>query len=472
MGVVYLARGRRARQVAIKVPRADLARDPAFRERFRREAQAASAVAARCTAGVLEIAADGKRPYIVTEYVDGPTLHAAVTADGPLVGSDLAAFAVGVAEALAALHTAGVTHRDLTPGNVVLGRWGPKVIDFGIARADDASTLTQTGIRIGTPAWMAPEQARGQRVTSAADTFSWGTLVAFAGTGRHPFGGGRTDAVIYRIVHEQPDLLGLEPTLTPLVERALAKDPSARPAPAELLAAITPIEAALERASAGAATAAPESIATVPSTATRVLTAPPTESRRRVPSTPSPSWVSSRRRRWPRALALTALVLVAGSALGAGIAFFLDRDDDPGAAPGPGAASTAPSTTTTTTTTTTEPPRSLTAYCASVETYYARLDEFDAQFNVFPFPFPLFPPDDEEFEAALVEFASENRQLFADLRDQAPLEIADDVAVVTDAYATAAEGDVDAIDTAGFVEAESRMLDFDETECGIDRGFF
>ncbi|MGH9049071.1 MAG: serine/threonine-protein kinase, partial [Acidimicrobiia bacterium] len=294
MGVVYLARRRRAQRVAIKIPRVDLARDPEFRERFRREAEAASAVAARCTARVLEVHSEGARPYIVTEYVDGPTLHAAVTAEGPLTGPDLVAFAVGVAEAMVAMHAAGVTHRDLTPGNVILGRWGPKVIDFGIARADDAATLTQTGMRIGTPAWMAPEQARGDRVGPAADTFSWGTLVAYAGLGRHPFGNGRVDAVLYRIVHESPDLVGLEPALAPLVERALDKNPAGRPAPGDLLDALTPIEARHDAAVASAAT--------VPASATRVMTAPPAPPRsspRRVPSTP-PVAIAPRPRPRPR----------------------------------------------------------------------------------------------------------------------------------------------------------------------------
>ncbi|HEX6312422.1 MAG TPA: serine/threonine-protein kinase, partial [Acidimicrobiia bacterium] len=412
MGVVYLGRGRRARRVAIKVPRADLARDPAFRERFRREAAAASAVAARCTARVLEVQPDGKRPYIVTEYVEGPTLHAAVTGDGPLSGADLAAFAVGVAEAMAAMHAAGVTHRDLTPGNVILGRWGPRVIDFGIAHADDASTLTQTGMRVGTPAWMAPEQARGERVTSAADTFSWGTLVAYAGTGRHPFGAGRADAVIYRIVHEPPDLEGLEPALAPLVERALDKRPAARPAPGELIDALTALEAAMN---AGVA-----AMATVPVAATRVMTAPPTapalpprtgSQPRRVPSTPPLSGRPLRqRRRWLRAAAIAGFVLLLGTALGAGVAVLLDRANgsDPQAAP----SGTDPDRTTDSTTTTTAPPRSLAAYCLRADDYYQRLDEFNAQFDSFPLPFPLFPPDDEEYRAALVDFAAENADLF------------------------------------------------------------
>ena len=457
MGVVYLARARRTQRVAIKIPRADLARDPEFRERFRREAEAASAVAARCTARVLEIHSEGARPYIVTEYVEGPTLHGAVTAEGPLTGPDLVAFAVGVAEAMVAMHAAGVTHRDLTPGNVILGRWGPKVIDFGIARADDAATLTQTGMRIGTPAWMAPEQARGERVGPAADTFSWGTLVAYAGTGRHPFGNGRAEAVLYRVVHESPDLAGLEPAVAPLVERALDKDPTRRPAPGDLLDALTPIEAGYDAVVASAAT--------LPAPATRVMTTPPPPrppvTARRVPSTPPP--VGPRpRRRWGRALGLALLVMILGGGLGTGIALLLDRDDpddNVGAAP----PDTEPVSTTTDPPTTTTMP-SLDAYCLSAQEYYDRFDEFESDVGFFP--------TDEEYEEAFVEFAGDNLDLFAELRDNAPPDIADDVSSMTVAFAQAARGDFSAVETDEFLDAEDRVIDFDEQECGVDRGLF
>ena len=459
MGVVYLARSRRTARVAIKVPRADLARDPEFRERFRREAGAASSVVARCTARVLEVHSEGARPYIVTEYVEGPTLHAAVTADGPLTGPDLVAFATGVAEAMAAMHAAGVTHRDLTPGNVILGRWGPKVIDFGIAHADDASTLTQTGVRIGTPAWMAPEQARGERVGPAADTFSWGTLVAYAGTGRHPFGNGRADAVLYRVVHESPDLAGLELALAPLVERALDKNPAARPVPADLLDVLTPIEAGFDAAGASAAT--------LPAPVTRVMTAPPAPPRppvtsRRVPSTPPPPIAPRRRRRWVRALGLALLVVFVGVGLGAGIALLLDRNDpDDGVAAAPPDTRPAPTTTDPPTTTTVP---SLDVYCLSAQDYYDGFDAFEDELSFFP--------TDEEYEEGFIEFANDNLDLFAELRDTAPPEIADDIAVMTDGFEQAAAGDFSAVETDEFLDAEDRVITFDEQECGVDRGLF
>ncbi|MBA2326904.1 MAG: serine/threonine protein kinase [Actinobacteria bacterium] len=437
MGVVYLARGRRGLRVAIKVPRSDLARDPEFRERFCREAEAASAVTARCTARVLEVRADGKRPYIVTEYVDGPTLQDAVAADGPIAGPRLLAFATGVAEAMAAMHAAGVTHRDLTPGNVILGRWGPKVIDFGIARSDGASTLTQTGMRIGTPAWMAPEQARGDRVGPAVDTFAWGTLVAYAGTGRHPFGNGRVDAVLYRVVHEAPDLAGLEPALAPLVSRALDKEPGYRPPPAALLDALTPMGA------------------TRPETATRVMPA----SRAPVPRAPFPIRGG---RRWLRTLALLLLIAIAGFGLGGGLIYLLNRDDQNAPAltpPDPG-----PETTTTVAPTTTVSPRSVTAYCAGATEFFDRFEEFESEFGIFS--------SQEEYDEAFVEFAAENLGLLRSMAETAPEEIAADVAVVVGAYEQAAEGDLSGFDSFEVDDAQDNVTDFEDDECGIDHGLF
>jgi predicted Ser/Thr protein kinase len=439
MGVVYLARGRRGRRVAVKVPRADLARNAEFRERFRREAEAASAITAGCTARVLEVRADGGRPYIVTEYVEGPTLQAAVAADGPLVGAHLVAFAAGVAEAMAAMHAAGVTHRDLTPGNVILGRLGPKVIDFGIARADDDATLTQTGMRIGTPAWMAPEQARGDRVGPAVDTFAWGTLVAYAGTGRHPFGNGRVDAVLYRVVHEAPDLAGLEPALSPLVARALAKDPGFRPAPADLLDRLAPL--------------AP----TRSETATRVLPAS------RAPV--SPARAPRRRfRRWLRASALLLLIAVTGFGLGAGLTFLLDHDAEQGRALAPPDPDLDPDTTTTLAPTTTTSPRSVTAYCANATEFFDRVAEFEREFDIFT--------TQDEYDQAFVRFAAENLGLLRTMADTAPDEIADDVVVVVGAYEQAAQGDLSGFDSFEVDEAQDRTTDFEEDQCGIDHGLF
>ena len=232
MGVVFLGRERRGgRLAAVKAIRPELAGDPAFAARFHREVEAARRVDSPQVARVLDADPGAARPWLATEYVDGATLADAVAATGPLTGRRLAAFAAGVAQALTAIHAAGVVHRDLKATNVLLPRSpGPevKVIDFGIARAADA-TMTRSGLRLGTPSWMAPEQLRDQPAGPPADAFAWGLLVAFAASGRHPFGGGPADAVAYRILHDRPDLDGVPEPLRPLVGDALARDPAARP---------------------------------------------------------------------------------------------------------------------------------------------------------------------------------------------------------------------------------------------------
>jgi hypothetical protein len=171
----------------------------------------------------------------VTEYVPGGNLSDFVAANGPLPGDQAVSLAVGLAEALVAMSSVGVIHRDLKPSNVLMGTSGPKVVDFGIVHAADGTALTQTGLMVGSPSWMAPEQATGQSGSVATDVFSWGATVAFASTGRSPFGEGRPDAVLYRVVHEPPDLEGLEPRLEPLVRQALEKEPARRPTPDDLL---------------------------------------------------------------------------------------------------------------------------------------------------------------------------------------------------------------------------------------------
>lgn len=235
MGVVYLGEAPGRRPVAIKVVRSEYADDPAFRMRFRREVETASQVTGACTVRVLDADVDSPRPYLVTEYVPGPTLSAYVEEHGPLRGSQLTALALALAEALAAIHRAGVVHRDLKPSNVLLTPEGPRVIDFGIARAADATAITRTGGRVGTPAWMAPEQVGGGTVGSPADVFGWGALVTFASTGRPPFAGETSEAVQHRLVNEDPDLEGLHEPLRRVVARALAKRPADRPTPIQLL---------------------------------------------------------------------------------------------------------------------------------------------------------------------------------------------------------------------------------------------
>ncbi|SEH03828.1 Serine/threonine protein kinase [Nonomuraea solani] len=232
MGVVYLAETRARTPVAIKVIHRHLAADPAFRRRFRREVMTMRRVARFSTAAVIEADLDGDVAYVVTEYVPGPTLFSAVSRRGPMSGSELDGLAMSTAVALRAIHAAGVVHRDLKPGNVLLSPVGPKVIDFGLAFTADSTTLSVTGM--GTPAYMAPEQVRGM-VSAASDVFAWGGVMVFAAGGRPPFGSGGGHDVLYRVVHEDPVLPAFDGVLAELVGRALSKDPAARPTAAELV---------------------------------------------------------------------------------------------------------------------------------------------------------------------------------------------------------------------------------------------
>ncbi|MFF4294100.1 serine/threonine protein kinase [Streptomyces vinaceus] len=238
MGVVYLAQGSDGRLVALKRLREELASDPEFRARFRREAATLLRVQGTCTARVLAVEAEASTPFLVMEYVQGPTLAEHMGEHGPLGGEMARVFAVGLAEALVAFHRAGVVHRDLKPGNVLLSDHGPKVIDFGIAQAADATALTRAGVTVGTVGYMAPEQVRGQ-AGPPADVFAWALTVAYAATGRHPFGTGPTDAVLYRVLHEEPDLDGVPPRLKALLSAALDRSPERRPAAGQLLAELT-----------------------------------------------------------------------------------------------------------------------------------------------------------------------------------------------------------------------------------------
>ncbi|MBB6475308.1 serine/threonine-protein kinase [Sphaerisporangium rubeum] len=236
MGTVYLGLDDTGQRVAIKVINPEYSRHDLFRDRFRREAEAARRVRRFCTAAVLDADLDGDQLYVVTEYVDGPDLEHAVRTGGPLRGSSLDALAVGVATALTAIHGAGIVHRDLKPSNVLLSPVGPRVIDFGIARAmDTLSALTGTGQLVGTPRYMAPETLRGEPVSPACDVFSWGCLVAFAATGRPPFTAEALPAIVYQILNADPVLSGLDPSLHALITATLAKDPSRRPTSQQIL---------------------------------------------------------------------------------------------------------------------------------------------------------------------------------------------------------------------------------------------
>jgi len=238
MGVVYLAEAGDGQPVAVKVLRPELADNPEFRTRFGREVTTLTRVQGVCTVRVIEADTQAPKPFLVTEYADGPSLAEYVHAHGPLDPGMLYGLATGLAEALAAIHAAGIVHRDLKPSNVLLTARGPKVIDFGIAQALDTTSLTRTGITVGSAGFMAPEQITG-RAGTAADVFTWAVTVAFAAAGQAPFGTGASDAIMYRIMHAAPDISAVPPDLRPLVEAALAKDPQARPAAAQLLAQLT-----------------------------------------------------------------------------------------------------------------------------------------------------------------------------------------------------------------------------------------
>jgi eukaryotic-like serine/threonine-protein kinase len=222
--------------VAVKVIRGDLAEDPEFLARFRREIAVARKVSGLFTAPVIDADLDDPVPWLATAYVPGPSLADAVSQHGPLPAGSVLALAKGLAEGLKAIHAAGVVHRDLKPANVLLAEDGPRVIDFGISRAVESSALTHTGLVVGSPGFMSPEQAEGRLVGPPSDIFSLGAVLAFAATGQGPFGAGSTPALVYRVVHSLPNLEYLPGEVRPLVERCLAKDPAQRPTAAQLLA--------------------------------------------------------------------------------------------------------------------------------------------------------------------------------------------------------------------------------------------
>jgi Protein kinase domain/Domain of unknown function (DUF4352) len=239
MGTVYLAHAADGRPVAVKVIRPELARDPAFRARFAAEIDAARRVTASCTARVLHAEPGATLPWFVTEYVDGVPLDRLVAEQGPLPSSSVEGLAVGVAAALTAIHAAGLVHRDLKPANVLLSPFGPKVIDFGIARAMDAAgSVTLNGMVLGTPGWMAPEQLAGQPASPPGDVFAWGCLVAFAASDVPPFGKGPPEVVAQRVTWQSPDVAGVPESLRGLVAAATDRDPARRPAARQLLLAL------------------------------------------------------------------------------------------------------------------------------------------------------------------------------------------------------------------------------------------
>jgi serine/threonine protein kinase len=233
MGTVYASVAADGMRVAVKVIHPEQAQDPEFRARFRREVELSSRVTGPHLVPLLAADPDAPTPWLATAFVPGPSLNQHVAAHGPLDEGSLFAFAAATAQALAAIHAAGVVHRDVKPQNVLLTPAGPRVLDFGIAHAADGTSVTRTGVTTGTPGWISPEQYRAGTAGPAGDVFAWGALVAYAGTGRLPFGTGAPDVVAFRVMSGEADLEGVPAPLRALVEKALAQEPGDRPSAAE-----------------------------------------------------------------------------------------------------------------------------------------------------------------------------------------------------------------------------------------------
>ena len=238
MGVVYLGVSWDGAPVAVKVLRPELAGDEEFRRRFGREVAALVQVKGVCTVRVIEADSRSATPFVVTEYAPGPSLSEYIDKHGSVAPGMLFGLATGLAEALTTIHAAGIMHRDLKPSNIILTDAGPKVIDFGIARRQDTTAVTRTGMMIGSMGFMAPEQISGHPGPEA-DIFAWGVTVAYAATGRSPFGAGNTHSVLYRIMYGDADIASVPDSLLPLVEASLAKDPQNRPSARQLLDRLT-----------------------------------------------------------------------------------------------------------------------------------------------------------------------------------------------------------------------------------------
>ncbi|GAA0574313.1 hypothetical protein GCM10009546_41270 [Actinomadura livida] len=310
-GVVYLGRGPDGEHVAIKLLRTRLGRDGKAHQRFVREVAAAERVAPFCTARVVTADLHGETPYVVSEYVDGPSLHDRVRDEGPLTGTALDRLAIVTATALAAVHEAGIVHRDFKPGNVLLAPDGPRVIDFGIARVLDA-TSTLTSQLVGTPAFMAPEQINGEETGPAGDMFAWAGTIIYAATGRPPFGGDTVAAVMNRIVHHEPDLGALTGPLREVVAAALNKDPAQRPTPRDVIDHMVKSHAAPPAPPAAAPSAPPAAAPPAPPAAA------PHQFAAQPPPMPAPP-----QRQGPVPSRPTAGVEAIGPALGAFVALYL-----------------------------------------------------------------------------------------------------------------------------------------------------
>jgi serine/threonine protein kinase len=241
MGRVYLGRSAGGRTVAVKIVHPHFALDEGFRARFRREVEAARRVGGAWTASVLDADPEAPVPWVATAYVAGPSLTAAVVESGPLPPHSVRVLGAGLAEALAAVHELGLVHRDVKPSNVLLTVDGPLLIDFGIARATDGTApLTETGVSIGSPGYMSPEQILGKGVTGATDVFSLGAVLVYAATGVPPFPGDSVVVPLYKVIHEEPELGAMDGDLRELAAACLAKEPAARPTPGDVARRLAP----------------------------------------------------------------------------------------------------------------------------------------------------------------------------------------------------------------------------------------
>ncbi|MFH8379823.1 PQQ-binding-like beta-propeller repeat protein [Kitasatospora sp. NPDC018058] len=335
MGQVHLARSAGGRTVAVKVVRPELAQDHEFRVRFRREVAAARAVDGAYTAPVTDADPDGPTPWLATAYVLGPSLTEAVHEHGPLPEPSVRALGARLAEALEAIHGAGLVHRDLKPSNVLLAADGPRVIDFGIARAMDGDSMTQTGIVVGSPGFMSPEQASGRPTGAPGDVFSLASVLVFAATGHGPFDSASgVAAQLYKVVHEEPDLTDVPPALRAILEHCLRKDPALRPLPAHLRAWLATGAPATEWLPAPVAAALARHAAAVMNLEAPLRTpAPPAVPH--VPYGPAPTYVPTQLNAPTPPRPSRRRFLLAGGALAAtaavgGTTWALTRPDKPG----------------------------------------------------------------------------------------------------------------------------------------------